>query len=145
MINTVQVNEFPFDGFEGLKAESLKEGLNSLCNVERDWNSNFCRFDRVGEGLFLLKKGGHIIGFGAIRQTPFAPPTAGIGRLSSLYIKKAERGKGYGSQLLSDILKYAALTHGLIELKADLAISFFEKNGFEKISGNANISHQIDL
>jgi len=74
------------------------------------------QFTNSGEGLFVVVKANHIIGFGSIQQSPDAPPTAGIALVNHCYIIPSERQKGYGNQLFQHLRQFAQNHFGLLQL-----------------------------
>lgn len=147
MTQIERIFDIDFSAFAILKQESLQEGFIFLHKFEKEWNSGRIRFDREGEGLFLVKKNNKIIGIGGVTISPAAPPTTGIGRIRSLYIKQEARGLGAGTLLLNHIIDFSEQNFAYLQLqtKKRMATNFYKKFGFEKLKGTFEVSHQMEI
>ncbi len=111
-----QTIDLPIDSLNLLKREIRQKGFIFFDVLERQWLSGQCRFDKPGEGLFFVYKNTEIIGLGSVQQSPIAPPTAGIGLLQNCYILEKERGKGYGNQLYQQLVNFAKIEFGQLQI-----------------------------
>ena len=111
-----QVIGLPTESLKILQKEARQKGLITFEVLEKQWQSGQCRFDKAGEGLFVVFKNKTIIGIGSIQQSPSAPPTSGVGLLQNCYILEKERRKGYGNKLFRHLVEFAAIEFGQLQI-----------------------------
>lgn len=112
-------SQFQFTDFQGLKAKSSLSELTRLTALQSDSAEEFQQFTKAGEGLFLVRKEGELIGIGTIEQSSTAPPTAGIALINNCFILPSERRNGYGNQLFQHLILLAKQHFGLLQLNDD--------------------------
>ena len=146
MIKIQEIQDFPFANFFDLLAESEEAGFRFLKRLKEDWLNKSNRFDKEGEGLFLIWKAGELVGIGGINQDPYCQNKK-IGRLRRFYIKANHRSQGLGALLLQYIIAEKGKAFQEIQLYTDTesAAKFYEKEGFERVFQNSHFSHRLIL
>jgi len=146
MITIQEIQDFPFAAFSELLAESEDAGFRFLRRLKEDWLNKANRFDKEGEGLFLLWKADELIGIGGINRDPYCQNKK-IGRLRRFYIKADQRSQGLGALLLKYIIAEKGKAFQEIQLYTDTesAARFYEKQGFERVFQNSHFSHRLIL
>lgn len=94
------------------------------------------------EVTFLVaRKGGHIVGTGAVRTMPGEADTAGraYGEIKRMYVDPAQRGQRIGERLLQHLehtLRERGLTQALLETGEDqhAAVRLYERCGYVRRS-----------
>jgi GNAT superfamily N-acetyltransferase len=106
------------------------EGLSDLDNIKKEF-----------EVFFVAEENGRIVGTIGIKNE-------GDARISRMYVRKSERGKGIGNSLFEHALKYCRKKFKRIflstypQMKAE---RFYEKCGFRKYKQDERIWMELDL
>ena len=138
------VSHIPFEGFENLKLESIREGFRFLKRLETEWSNPGNPFTQQPAGLYTAWYGRELAGIGGITLDPF-PLSQNLGRLRRIYIHPLHRRKGIGRSLIQFLLYTHPHSFGCIRLFSDspAAQEFYEKLGFQPIQNVPHVSHQI--
>jgi GNAT superfamily N-acetyltransferase len=140
------VRDLPSDALAPLIAESEREGWQFVRRLADEWTVGSNRFDRPGEGLFVARLGGSIIGVCGLNADPYAADGA-IGRVRRLYVLRAYRGRGVGRQLVRAVI--AAATGRFQRLRARTenpkAARLYQWLGFQPAAGVADCTHTLEL
>jgi GNAT superfamily N-acetyltransferase len=88
---------------EILLVDSQTLGSTIVRRLVDDWTSGTNRFARPGEALFGSRLDGQLIGVCGLNLDPYAGDDR-IGRVRHLYVCSAQRGRGVGRALVTQVL-----------------------------------------
>jgi GNAT superfamily N-acetyltransferase len=141
-----RVSDLPSDALAPLIAESEREGWRFVRRLADEWAYGTNRFDRPGEALFVARVDGSIIGICGLNADPYAADET-TGRVRRLYVLRAYRGKGIGSQLVRAVLAAAIGRFQRLRVRTDSleAGELYQRLGFQRVSGVADCTHTLQL
>ncbi len=117
--------------FDPLQREAREEGYGFIDKTVREWASGENRFDGPGELLCGCFDEGELIATGGLTMDPFFSD-AQIGRLRRIYVRRAWRNSGIGTQMVQFLLAEAQRNFRAVRLRAenDRAARLYERLGF---------------
>jgi GNAT superfamily N-acetyltransferase len=138
----IRISEWPEAAIAGLLAESEQEGFRFVRRATEEWRSGVNTFSKEGEAFFGVFEGERLLAIGGINREP-----GGGGRLRRFYVRRAERGRGNGRQLLQHILAFARGHYSRVGLRCDTdaADQFYCHCGFGRTALEAGVTHVIEL
>jgi GNAT superfamily N-acetyltransferase len=138
----VQIREWPGAAIEGLLAESEQEGFRFVRRAKEEWLSGANTFSKEGEALFAVFAGERLLAIGGINRE-----SARHGRLRRFYVRREERRKGIGRQLVRHLLAFARRNYSRVGLRCDTdaADRFYRAVGFSRTNSEPGITHVIEL
>ena len=141
----IEITDGNIEGLHSLVGESKRVGYNFLQRTIDDWHSGANKFDRPGEKLWGLFIGKDLIGIGGLNIDPYSL-TPKIGRVRHLYVREAQRRKGYATLIMNKIMEEAGYNFTVLRLFTDNAgaSAFYERLGFKR-TGEYKASHIITL
>lgn len=142
MPSIVQIREWPAAAIEGLLAESEREGFRFVRRAKEEWLSGANRFSKKGEALFAVFAGKRLLAIGGINRE-----SASHGRLRRFYVRRKERRRGIGRQLVRHLLAFASRHYLRVGLRCDTdaADRFYRAVGFSRTNSDAGSTHLIEL
>ncbi|GAB1539767.1 GNAT family N-acetyltransferase [Scytonema sp. NUACC21] len=145
-VSIQRLQNFPFDCFKDMIAESLDMGFMAVQRLADDWVSGANRFDRHGEALFIAKGGGSIIGVCGLNIDPYAT-FEGTGRVRHLYVISEYRRRGIGRALVERVVDEARLSFNRLHLRthSHQADKFYRAIGFSSCDGDEYCTHILEL
>ena len=140
-----QVDPGVMPELEQLVDTAIAEGHTFVRKTEDEWLSGDNRFDQPGEGFFVARANGAIVGICGLNIDPFARDPS-VGRLRHLYVHPDRRGEGVGRRLVDACL---ALAHGSFDRVRvrtfdPEAAAFYLSVGLVRLS-EADATHGIAL
>lgn len=111
-----------------------REGHHFVVRTHVEWATGANRFDRPGEGFFLARVAGQIMGMCGLNLDPFVSDPS-VGRLRHLYVAAPHRRRGIGRRLVEACLALAAERYDRVRLRTfdPDAARFYETLGFEPL------------
>jgi ribosomal protein S18 acetylase RimI-like enzyme len=145
-IQIARVTTLPEFELSELVAESEAEGFGFVRRLRDEWCSTRNRFDLPGEAFFTARLQGQLVGICGLSRDPYSS-MAGVGRVRRLYIRKEFRRLGIGQQLVQAVMETAHNHFTLLSLRTDnpIASRFYERQGFQPISGLESCTHLLSL
>ncbi len=142
MPSIVQIREWPAAAIEGLLAESEQEGFRFVRRAMEEWRSGANTFSKEGEALFAVFEDERLLAIGGITRE-----SARHGRLRRFYVRRQERRRGIGRQLVQHVLAFASRYDVRISLccDTDAADRFYRAVGFNRTDSDSGVTHVIEL
>jgi GNAT superfamily N-acetyltransferase len=142
MPSIVQIREWPAAAIEGLLAESQQEGFRFVRRAKEEWLSGANTFSKEGEALFAVYEGERLLAIGGINRE-----SARQGRLRRFYVRRQERRRGIGRQLVRRLLAFASRHYSRVSLRCDTeaADRFYRAVGFNRTNSVPDATHVIEL
>jgi GNAT superfamily N-acetyltransferase len=148
----MRIDRLPAD-FEDLVAEAAGENFPALARMQEAWSAGTNRFDRCGEGLWIVREGERTVGLCGLNVDPYLAdpdvPSDGVARLRHLYVRLAARRRGIGRCLVHRAADHARDRFQWIRLRTHdpVAARFYEALGFapppDRLRPDA--THALDL
>lgn len=138
----VQIHEWPAAAIEGLLAESEQDGFHFVRRAKEEWLSGANTFSKEGEALFAVFEKERLLAIGGINHE-----SARNGRLRRFYVRRAERRRGIGRQLVEHVLAFASRNYLRVGLRCDTdaADRFYCAVGFSRTYSDPGVTHVIEL
>ena len=95
MLSIIQLREWSTTAIEELLVESESEGFHFVRRAKEEWLSGANRFSKEGEALFAVFDGARLVAIGGVNRA-----TDSCCRLRRFYVRREERRRGVGRQLL---------------------------------------------
>jgi GNAT superfamily N-acetyltransferase len=145
-IEIIQLDHFPIDDLRPMLEESRVQGFGFLDRLVDEYNSGINRFDKPGEGLFVIYNGRQLIAIGGLNHDPYLRQS-GVARLRHVYVRSAWRGKGVGKRLVRHIIAAASEHFRLLTLRTMTgdADQFYRAIGFQTEPEMQNATHHLAL
>ena len=144
MLSIVQIREWPAAMvIEGLLAESEQEGFQFVRRAQEEWLSGTNTFSKEGEALFAVFENERLLAIGGINRE-----SARNGRLRRFYVRREDRRKGIGRQLVQHVLAFAGRNdYSQVSLRCDTAAAdrFYRAAGFRRTNSDPRVTHVIEL
>jgi GNAT superfamily N-acetyltransferase len=142
MPSIVQIREWPITEIEALLAESEQEGFRFVRRAKDEWLSGANAFSEEGEALFGVFEQDRLLAIGGISRA-----SERHGRLRRFYVRREERRRGIGRQLVQHVLAFARHYYSRIVLRCDTdaADRFYRATGFIRTNSDPSITHVIEL
>jgi GNAT superfamily N-acetyltransferase len=142
MPSIIQIREWPAAAIEGLLAESEQEGFLFVRRAKEEWLSGANTFSKEGEALFAVFKGERLLAIGGINRE-----SARQGRLRRFYVRREERRRGRGRQLVQHLLAFASRHYSRVGLRCDTGAAdrFYRAVGFSRTNSDPGATHVIEL
>ena len=127
---------------DDLVAESVQEGFRFVSRLREEWVSGVNRFAGKGEALFAGFDADQLVAVGGINRQ-----SADCGRLRRVYVRKADRRRGLGGQLVRHIMNFAAQHYRRVVLRTDTeaAEHFYVALGFIRQAGDGGSTHAFEI
>ncbi len=138
----VQIHEWPAAAIEGLLAESEQDGFHFVRRAKEEWLSGANTFSKDGEALFAVFEKERLLAIGGINHE-----SARNGRLRRFYVRREERRRGIGRQLVQHVLAFARRNYSRVGLRCDTdaADRFYRAVGFSRTYSDPGVTHVIEL
>jgi GNAT superfamily N-acetyltransferase len=138
----VQIREWPAAAIEGLLAESEQEGFRFVRRAKEEWLSGANTFSIEGEALFAVFAEERLLAIGGINRE-----SERHGRLRRFYVRRDERRRGIGRQLVRHLLAFASRHYSRVGLRCDTdaADRFYCAAGFSRTNAEPGVTHVIEL
>jgi GNAT superfamily N-acetyltransferase len=143
MPSIVQIREWPAAAIEGLLAESEQDGFQFVRRAQEEWLSGANTFSKEGEALFAVFENERLLAIGGINHE-----SARNGRLRRFYVRRGDRRRGIGRQLVHHVLAFAGrneYTRIGLRCDTDAADRFYRAVGFSRIDSDPRVTHVIEL
>ncbi len=142
MPSIVQIREWPAAAIEGLLAESEQEGFRFVRRAKEEWLSGANTFSKKGEAFFAVFEEERLLAIGGINRE-----SACQGRLRRFYVRREERRRGIGRQLVQHVLAFASCSYWRVGLRcdSDAADRFYRAVGFSRTSSDPGVTHVMEL
>jgi GNAT superfamily N-acetyltransferase len=143
MPSIVQIREWPAAAIEGLLAESEQDGFQFVRRAQEEWLSGANTFSKEGEALFAVFENERLLAIGGINHE-----SARNGRLRRFYVRRGDRRRGIGRQLVQHVLAFAGRNeYSRIGLRCDTAAAdrFYRAVGFSRTDSDPRVTHVIEL
>ena len=114
----VQIREWPAAAIEGLLAESEQEGFRFVRRAKEEWLSGANTFSKEGEALYAVFEEERLLAIGGINRE-----SARCGRLRRFYVRREERRRGIGRQLVRHVLAFASGHYSRVGLRCDTDVA----------------------
>ena len=130
---------------EQLVDTAIAEGHTFVTKTEDEWVSGDNRFDKPGEGFFIARAAGTVVGTCGLNIDPFTKDRS-IGRLRHLYVHPDHRGDGVGRRLVEACLDLAHDSFSRVRVRTfnPEAAAFYLSVGLVRLS-EADATHGIAL
>jgi len=142
MPSIVQIREWPAAPIKGLLAESEQEGFRFVRRAQEEWLSGANTFSQEGEALFAVFDEARLLAIGGINRESDRQ-----GRLRRFYVRREERRKGIGRQLVLQVLDFASRYYSQVGLRCDTTAAdrFYVAVGFSRTDSDPRLTHVIEL
>jgi len=123
--------------------ESRLQGYRMIDRLVREWRTGENCFSKPNEAFFGYTEKGSVVGLGGINEEPYLPVPE-YGRIRHLYVLKAWRGRGIGTEILGRIVEFGLQHYTVITLRTPSnasADAFYERNGFVRNSSLDTVTH----
>jgi GNAT superfamily N-acetyltransferase len=142
MPSIVQIREWPAAAIAGLLAESEQDGFRFVRRAQEEWLSGANTFSKDGEALFAVFEQDRLLAIGGINHE-----SARDGRLRRFYVRRDERRRGIGRQLVRHVLAFASRNYSRVGLRCDTAAAdrFYRALGFSRTDSDPGVTHVIEL
>ncbi len=143
-LNIDRVSSLPDDLEQELLPAADAEGFDPLSWLVEEWRARGNRFDEQGEGLYIARLEGRLMGVCGLNRDPYTPDES-IGRLRRLYVHPDHRRQGIGRQLVSQALSAAGEHFDVVQLRTldPRSAAFFEVIGFSELEGHPATTHRV--
>ncbi len=138
-------------GFDVLLEESRQEGQRMLVRLRDNWNSGANRFELPGEvlkGVFYVGNRGpepQLVATGGRNVDPYSNERH-AGRIRHLYVMPSMRRQGVGQLLIEHLVEDASRYFNYLNTHApETAHAFYQRLGFEPVSGDNHVTHRLAL
>lgn len=134
--------------FDSLLEESKLEGQRMLVRLRDNWHSGVNRFALPGEmlnGVFCLDDPHQrrLVATGGRNIDPYSNQRR-AGRIRHLYVTHALRRQGIGQLLMTHLIDDAPLYFDYLNTHApQAAYAFYQRLGFEPVSGDERVTHRL--
>jgi GNAT superfamily N-acetyltransferase len=138
--------DLPSGALAALVDESERDGWRFVRRLAEEWVAGANRFDQPGEGLFLARTGGAVVGVCGLNVDPYTAES-GVGRVRRLYVLRAYRRHGIGRRLVEAVVRAADGWFRFLRLRTGSpdAAGFYERLGFQPIADVPDCTHVLDL
>ncbi len=135
----------PNDELRALVAMAREEGFGFMDRLLAHWEDGTNRFDRPGEGYFVVRFQGRLVAAGGLNRDPYCSE-ASVGRVRHVYVLPDARRTGAGTALMEAIICSAGLAFELLRLRTttERGAMFYEALGFTR-SDAPDASHVLKL
>jgi len=142
MPSIVQIRKWPTAAIEGLLAESEQEGFGFVRRAQEEWLSGVNAFSKEGEALFAVFEEARLLAIGGINRQ-----SQRQGRLRRFYVRRQERRRGIGRQLVQHVLAFASRYYSRVGLRCntDAADRFYLAVGFSRTDSDPGVTHVIEM
>jgi GNAT superfamily N-acetyltransferase len=142
MLSIVQVYDWPTTVVEEMLVESEQEGFRFLRRAQGEWRSGSNTFSKAGEALFAVFEAQRLLALGGVNRE-----SDRCGRLRRFYVRREERRRGVGTQLVLHLVAFSRRYYSCLELRCDTDAGdrFYRALGFTRSVTNASVTHKIDL
>jgi GNAT superfamily N-acetyltransferase len=140
------VSELRADVLTPLIEESDQEGWHFIRRLTDEWAHGANRFDRPGEGLFLARVDGQVVGVCGLNVDPYTADGS-VGRVRRLYVLREHRRRGVGQQLVQAVVAAAAGRFRRLRVRTanPSAGRLYEGLGFRPVTEEPDCTHTLDL
>ena len=128
---------------EPILVESRLQGYRMIDRLIREWRTGENSFSKPNEAFFGYTAKGSVVGLGGINEEPYLGVPE-YGRIRHLYVLKAWRRRGVGTEILKRIVEFGLQHYTLITLRTPSDTSadeFYERNGFVRNTSLDTITH----
>jgi len=138
----VQIHVWPATEIEGLLAESEQDGFHFVKRAKEEWLSGTNTFSKEGEALFGVFEKERLLAIGGINHE-----STRNGRLRRFYVRREERRRGIGRQLVQHVLAFASRNYSRVGLRCDTdaADRIYRAIGFSRTYSDPGVTHVIEL
>jgi GNAT superfamily N-acetyltransferase len=142
MVSIILFSEWPTAAIAELLAESEAEGFRFVRRAQEEWLAGVNTFSQEGEALFGVFAEERLLAIGGINRE-----SERCGRLRRCYVRRAERGRGIGRQLVQHVLAFAGGHYVRVALRCETAVAdrFYCALGFSRTAAEAGVTHVIEL
>ena len=142
MLSIVQIYDWPTAVVEEMLFESEQEGFRFVRRAQEEWLSGANRFLKDGEALFAVFESERLLAIGGVNRE-----SDRCGRLRRFYVRREERRRGVGRQLVQHLVAYSGRHYSCVELRCDTDAGdrFYRALGFTRTITNVGITHRIEL
>ncbi len=142
MLSIVQIYDWPTAVVEEMLVESEQEGFRFVRRAQEEWQSGANRFSKVGEALFAVFEAERLLAIGGVNRE-----SDRCGRLRRFYVRREERRRGVGRQLVQHVVAFSRRHYSCVALRCDTDAGdrFYRALGFTRSVTNTSITHSIDL
>ncbi|MGO8699348.1 MAG: GNAT family N-acetyltransferase [Limisphaerales bacterium] len=125
-----------------LLAESEQEGFRFVRRAREEWTSGANTFSKEGEAFFAVFEGERLLAIGGLNRE-----SERQGRLRRFYVRREERRRGIGRQLVEHLLAFASRHYSRVGLRCetDAADRFYLAVRFRRTDSDPGITHVIEL
>lgn len=118
---------------QALRSEAEARGIRFVGKLEDHWATGANRFDRPGEGLWLLWAGTSPIAFVGVNVDPYLGRPE-VGRIRHLYVAEAWRRQGLARDLVAWAIAHAHGHFEVVTLRSldEQAAAFYRQVGFHE-------------
>ena len=123
-----------------------QESFGALERLRADWLAGANRFSAPGEGLYIARVQGRLIGVCGLNRDPYSAD-AGIGRLRRLYVHPGFRRNGVGRALVERVMVDSRACFHTYQLRTvdPQASAFYQALGFIRVLGEPAVTHRLVL
>jgi len=142
-----RIHDLPLASLEALLAESERAGLGLVRRLVDEWVNGTNRFDGRGEGFFVARADGQLVGVCGLNVDPYAADQR-VGRVRHLYVLARYRRQGIGRRLVAEVIEAARGGFDTLRLRTanPAAARLYEALGFCSASAAAEAaSHRMML
>lgn len=156
MFTIEQITALPV-GFVRLADLAHSEGFPFLERMQEEWLTGGNRFDRPNEALFCTTLpipgelpaevgSGQLVGICGLNVDPYLSVDS-VGRVRRLYVTPHYRRAGIGAALTRRVIEAANGRFVTLRLftATPAAARFYERLGFQRITGEEHVSHAMTL
>ena len=142
MLSIIQISEWPAAAIEELLAESEREDFRFVRRAQDEWLSGANRFANEGEAFFGVFEDQRLLAIGGVNHE-----SAHCGRLRRCYVRREDRRRGIGRQLVQHVLVFARRHYPQVVLRCDTDVAdrFHCALGFSRTASMVGVTHIIDL